>query len=147
MSTWYYKDKVFELPDEFTKDDWYGFVYCITNTENNRKYIGKKFFWSKKTLPKTKTRKRRKITYKESDWRSYWGSNKHLTEEVSEFGYDGYHREILHLCKNKAECAYLEAKEQIYRGVLLSDEYYNGIVNLRCGARGLDRLKNLEEDQ
>jgi hypothetical protein len=37
---------------DFTEDligNNYGFVYRITNKTNNRKYIGKKFFYSAKT--------------------------------------------------------------------------------------------------
>ena len=61
--TWLYKGLPYNPPEDFTTDDLYGFVYLITNRANAKKYVGKKFFWSKKTLPKTKTRKRRKITY------------------------------------------------------------------------------------
>ena len=131
---------MFKPPDNFSSDDYYGFVYCITNRASNRKYIGKKFFWSKKTLPITKTRKRRKRLLVESDWRDYFGSNKYLQEEIPTAGQDFYYREILHLCKSKGECAYLEAKEQFDRGVLLSDDYYNGIIQVRIGAKSVKNL-------
>ena len=45
-------------------------------------YVGKKFFWFKKTKPKTKTRKRRQRLLVESDWKTYYGSNKHLKADV-----------------------------------------------------------------
>tara|TARA_Y100001972_G_C7476874_1_gene242547 strand:+ start:78 stop:509 length:432 start_codon:yes stop_codon:yes gene_type:complete len=138
--TWKYKGKPYNPPEGFTKDDLQGFVYCITNRATGKMYIGKKFFWSKKTLPKTKTRKRRKITYVESDWRNYYGSNKHLIEDVNKQGKDFYYREILHLCKTKGECAYMETKEQFDRQVLLSDKYYNGIINCRIGAKSVKNL-------
>ena len=138
---WKYKGLVWEPPDDFSLNDYYGFVYCITNRGTNQKYIGKKFFWSKKTLPKTKTRKRRKITYVESDWRDYYGSNRVLQEEVQTAGTDCYYREILHLCKTKGECAYMEAKEQFDRNVLLTDEYYNGIISCKIGAPSVKELK------
>tara|TARA_B100000927_G_C16470506_1_gene471365 strand:+ start:1996 stop:2433 length:438 start_codon:yes stop_codon:yes gene_type:complete len=137
---WIYKGVTFKPPDNFSSDDYYGFVYCITNRASNRKYIGKKFFWSKKTLPITKTRKRRKRLLVESDWRDYFGSNKYLQEEITTAGQDFYYREILHLCKSKGECAYLEAKEQFDRGVLLSDDYYNGIIQVRIGAKSVKNL-------
>ena len=121
--------------------DWYGFVYCITNRATNKKYIGKKFFWSKKVLPKTKSRKRRKITYVESDWRDYYGSNRVLNEEREVAGNEIYHREILRLCKTKGECAYYEAKEQFEREVLLTDDYYNGIISCKIGGPSVKNLK------
>jgi len=144
MNDWIYQGLKFTPDEPFTYErygnEWYGFVYCITHRGTNRKYIGKKFFWSKKTLPITKTRKRRKITYVESDWRTYYGSNKHLNEELEQHGKEFYHREILHLCKTKGECAYMETKEQFDREVLLKDEYYNGIINCRIGAKSLKNL-------
>lgn len=139
MNNWIYKGRKFEPPEEFTPDIWYGFVYIITNRATNRKYVGKKFFWSKKTLPITKTRKRRKRLLVESDWRKYYGSNKHLVEDVKTQGEDMFHREILHLCKSKGECSYRETKEQFDREVLLTDDYYNGIINCRIGANSVKK--------
>ena len=51
-------DEEFEPELEFL-EDYVGFVYCITEVETDKKYIGKKLFWKPKTLPITKTRKRR----------------------------------------------------------------------------------------
>lgn len=140
MNDWIYKGHKFEPPEDFSPDVWYGFVYCITHRGTGKKYVGKKFFWKSKTLPITKTRKRRQRLKVESDWRDYYGSNKHLNEEVEKHGRDFYHREILHLCKTKGECAYMETKEQFDREVLLKDEYYNGIINCRIGAKSLKNL-------
>ena len=139
---WTLKGVKWNPPDNFSQDIYYGFVYCITNRATGQKYIGKKFFWSKKTLPITKKRKRRKITYVESDWRDYYGSNRILNEEIETAGTDCYYREILHLCKTKGECAYMEAKEQFDRNVLLTDEYYNGIISCKIGAKSVKDLKN-----
>ena len=138
---WHYQGKEFIPPEDFSSDDYYGFVYLITNRATGRMYIGKKFFWSKKTLPITKTRKRRKRLLVESDWRNYYGSNVHLQEEVNTQGDEIFYREILHLCKTKGECAYMEAKEQFSRDVLISDKYYNGIINCRIGAQSVKNLK------
>ena len=137
---WIYKGKVFTPPEDFNSEHWYGFVYCITNRASDKRYIGKKFFWNKKTLPITKKRKRRVRTLIESDWRTYYGSNKHLKEEVENVGEGIYHREILHLCKTKGECAYLEAKEQFDREVLLSEKYYNGIISCRINEKSVKNL-------
>ena len=138
-SPWMYEGRPYEPPKDFTPDDIYGFVYCITNRATNKKYVGKKFFWKAKTLPITKTRKRRKRLKVESDWKDYWGSNKHLVEDVNKQGKDMFYREILHLCKTKGECAYMETKEQFDREVLLTDDYYNGIINCRIGANSVKK--------
>ena len=138
---WLYKGRVFVPPENFSSDDYYGFVYEITNRCNGKKYIGKKFFWSQKTLAKTKTRKRRKKILIESDLRNYFGSNKILSEEVKTQGESIFHRNILHLCNTKGECAYLEAKEQFDKEVLMSDKYYNGIINVRLGGNAVKGLK------
>ena len=138
--SWIYKGRKYKLPKDATPNDLYGFVYCITNRATNKKYIGKKFFWKAKTLPITKTRKRRKKLKVESDWKDYWGSNKHLQEDIKNCGQDMFYREILHLCKTKGECAYMETKEQFDREVLLSDKYYNGIINCRIGAQSVKNM-------
>ena len=138
---WVYEGKKYELPEDYDHKDVYGFVYLITNRATGRMYVGKKFFWSKKTLPITKTRKRRKKLLVESDWKDYYGSNTYLKEEVEKQGNEMFHREILHLCKTKGECAYMEAKEQFNRDVLINDKYYNGIINCRIGAQSVKNLK------
>lgn len=138
---WYYNDREFN-PSEDELRDWQGFVYIITDLTNNKKYIGKKGFWSRKTLPplKGKTRKRRSIV--ESNWRDYFGSSDLVKQLLAENGEQGFRREILYLCKSKGEMGYLEAKEQFDRSVLLDDTYYNGIINCRIHRSHVQRLKN-----
>jgi len=139
---WYYNDREFN-PSEDELRDWQGFVYIITDLTNNKKYIGKKGFWSRKTLPplKGKTRKRRSIV--ESNWRDYFGSSDLVKQLLAENGEQGFRREILYLCKSKGEMGYLEAKEQFDRSVLLDDTYYNGIVNCRIHRSHVARLKQV----
>jgi len=138
---WYYNDREFN-PSEDELRDWQGFVYIITDLTNNKKYIGKKGFWSRKTLPplKGKTRKRRSIV--ESNWRDYFGSSDLVKQLLAENGEQGFRREILYLCKSKGEMGYLEAKEQYDRSVLLDDTYYNGIINCRIHRSHVQRLKD-----
>lgn len=138
---WQYQGKDYNLPKEYSHKDIYGFVYLITNRATGRMYVGKKFFWKAKTLPITKTRKRRKKLKVESDWKNYWGSNKHLQKDVEKQGEEMFHREILHLCKTKGECAYMETKEQFDREVLMTENYYNGIINCRIGGNAVKNLK------
>ena len=126
---WTYKgEPVDEIPEGVI-----GFVYLITNLTNNKKYIGKKLAQFKKTRPPLKGKKRKRRTTVESDWREYWGSSDKLQEDVNELGPENFNREILYFCTSRGELSYLEAQEQFDRQVLLTDEYYNGIINVRVG--------------
>jgi len=122
---WTYNDKIFTENDI---DNNYGFVYIITNDITNRKYIGKKLFWSSKTKQVNKKKKKFKIP---SDWQDYYGSNDELKRDIEKYGKENFTRTIIHLCKSKGECSYLEAKEQFVRNVIESDEYYNTWIMVR----------------
>ena len=130
---WYYENKIFEV----TPEEYQGFVYLITELDTDKKYIGKKFFWKPKTLPKTKTRKRRVRTRVESDWRSYYGSSKEVQQIVEDKGSDNFKREILRLCKTKGECSYYEAKLQFEYDVLLRDDFYNAFIGCKIHSKHL----------
>lgn len=135
---WQYKDKIFEPEESFIKD-YHGFVYCITEIDTGKKYIGKKFFWRSKILPVTKTRKRRKRTLVESDWRTYYGSNETLKERVVEGSETNYRREIIQLCRTKGDCSYHEARLQFENDVLLDDNYYNNFIGCKIHSRHLTK--------
>jgi len=131
--TWYYQEEVVtELPD-----DCVGFVYLITNKANSRMYVGKKLAKFSKTTYKTVklkngTKKKKKVRSKiDSDWMEYYGSSIELNKDVELLGEDSFSREILFFCKSKAECSYIEAREQFARKVLESDDYYNGQISVR----------------
>lgn len=137
---WYYEDKEYN-PSEDELSNWVGFVYLITEKETGKKYVGKKFFWSTRKLPPLKGQKRRRTKKTQSDWMKYYGSSEELKLLVEERGGDAYHREILHLCKTKGECSYLEAKEQFDRDVLLRDDYYNEFIGCKIHSKHLPKLK------
>ena len=132
---WIYNDQVFED----TPEEYQGFVYMITETDTNKKYIGKKFLWKPKTLPKTKKRKRRVKTRVESDWKMYYGSSREVQQLVESKGKDKYKREILKLCRTKGECSYYEAKYQFDYDVLLSDEFYNELISCKIHSKHIRR--------
>jgi len=121
-------------PVEELPEDCEGFVYLITNLTNEQKYVGKKLARFKVTKPPLKGRKNKRRSTKESDWRTYFGSSDHLNADVKELGEDKFTREILYYCQSRGMLSYLEAKEQFDRKVLLTDEYYNGIINVRVGS-------------
>jgi len=100
-------------------------------------YIGKKLSKFSKTTYKTVTlkngtKKKKKIKSKiDSDWMEYYGSSIELNKDVESLGKENFTREILFFCKSKAECSYVEAREQFSRRVLESDTYYNGQISCR----------------
>lgn len=122
---WKYNNEIFT--EEMIGDN-YGFVYIITNTTTNKQYIGKKFFYSTRTKQVKGKKKKLKVS---SDWKTYYGSNVELQNDIKILGEENFQREIIHLCKSKGVCGYLEAKEQFNRNVLESDEYYNSWIMIR----------------
>jgi len=116
---WLYNDQEF---DEDIIGDNIGFVYIIHNLSNNKKYIGKKLFKFSRTK---KVKGKKKKTKVESNWKSYFGSNEELLEDVKVLGEQYFSRAILHLCKSKGTANYLEMKEQILHNALESDVFYN----------------------
>ena len=130
-------------------DDCVGFVYIITNQLSGRKYIGKKLAKFSKTTVKTVkfkngNKRKRKIRSKiDSDWREYYGSSPELQKDIEQLGAENFTRQILYYCKSKAECSYIEAREQFARRVLESNDYYNGIINCRIhGSHIKDKLSS-----
>jgi hypothetical protein len=96
-------------------------------------YVGKKLAKFKKTRPPLKGRINKRRSKVESDWREYWGSSDHLLEDVEKLGEKNFTRQILYICSGRGAMSYLEAREQFERRVLESDDYYNGIINVRVG--------------
>lgn len=124
----------------FTSDmigDYIGFVYQITNLDNGKKYIGKKWFWSTKKLPPLKGKKRKRTVVKESDWNTYYGSSEEVKLLVEQQGPETFEREILRLCNTKGECTYYEAKYQFDFDVLLRDDYYNEFIGCKIHSKHL----------
>ena len=140
---WTYQGKIIkELPQ-----DCEAFVYLITNLTDNKKYVGKKLAKFKTPKKPLKGRKNKRRGTKESDWKTYWGSSESLIDDLQRLSEDKFTREILYFCPSRGVASYLEAQEQFERKVLETDEYYNGIINVRIGGSKILResLKNLSK--
>ena len=111
----------------------YGFIYEIINTTNSKSYIGKKQMVRKIRRKPLKGKKRKRIDYIESDWKSYTGSSDALNEDIENLGKDKFKFKVLMFCNSKFELSYFEAKIQFEKDVLLNENYYNGIINCRIG--------------
>ena len=134
MSSWTYEGQ------PFTSDmigEYFGFVYLITNLDNDKMYVGKKWFWSTRKLPPLKGKTRKRRVQKESDWQKYYGSSDEVKLLVEQHGEDNFDREILRLCKTKGECSYYELVEQVDREVLLRDNYYNSFIGVKIHSKHL----------
>jgi hypothetical protein len=120
---WTYNGKVFSNEDIGEN---YGFVYMIVNKINNKKYIGRKYFY--KSIKNKKTKKRES---KICGWMLYTGSSDEVNAEIKKFGIINFERIILSLHSTLGETNYAEIREQFSRDVLYSllesgeREYYN----------------------
>lgn len=122
---WYCRPR--EIPHDF-----FGFVYIIQNLSTGRKYIGKKQRYSASSR-RLKGKKNKKHFKKESDWREYCGSCKELLKDIEICGKSNFSFEIIKFCSSKSDLAYSEAKLQFDNDVLLREDFYNGIINVRIG--------------
>lgn len=138
---WLYKDqdgstKEFRTLEDFPTDT-FGFVYKVTNICDGRFYIGKKVLYNNVTKTLTKKEiaewdkpgrvpKKRKLQ-KESDWETYWGSNKQIKQDLKDMGEDCFTREILTFCKSKKQLSYYEVYWQMHLQVLQIDSYNDNI--------------------
>lgn len=131
---WLFEGKEFDSSDSRI-ESLAGFVYCITDLTNGKKYIGKKTLWSTRKLKPLKGKTRRRVKKTQSDWMSYYGSNEEVKLLIESNGSDKFKREILKLCKTKGLMSYYEAKEQFDREVLFSDQYYNEFIGCKIHSK------------
>ena len=123
---WIYEGRPFTSDDI---GDYYGFVYCITNTNTQRSYIGRKYFVQKR---KPKGAKRRVTS--ESNWKQYYGSSEELKQDIRSHGRDNFRREILSLHGTIGKVNYEETRQLFLNDVLtekLTDgtpAYYNSNI-------------------
>ena len=127
-NAWTYQGTTFTSDDI---NDFFGYVYCITNLQTGRKYIGRKYFVQKRK-PRSGKGKRRVTS--ESDWKKYYGSSDELKGDLKKFGKGIFKREILSLHKTKGIVNFEETKQLFLNNVLteaLDDgtpAYYNSNI-------------------
>ena len=125
-NAWTYKGSTF-ISDDI--NDFFGFVYRITNLQTNRKYIGRKYFAQRR---KPRGGKRRVTS--ESDWKKYYGSSAELKADVKALGKSIFKREILSLHTTLGKVNYEETRQLFLHNVLtesLADgtpSYYNSNI-------------------
>ena len=123
---WYYKGTAFTSNDI---GDFFGYVYCITNLQSGKKYIGRKYFTSRRKPPGGK----RKVT-SESDWKKYYGSSKKLKSDVKALGKSAFKREIISLHSTLGQVNYEETRQLFINNVLTeatddgSPAFYNSNI-------------------
>ena len=115
----------------------FGFTYRITHVPSGKDYIGKKVLQhnrkaklTKKDLTLYERQPGRKPSYKritkESDWKTYYGSNKYLLELLKTEPKENFKREILTLASSKKLLTYEETKALfIYQVLEKPDEFFN----------------------
>lgn len=123
-----------EFNNEMVPEGAVGFVYCINNITNGRKYIGRKSLYSdrktkisnkEKTLTKN-NRKKFKVVRKDSNWINYTGSSDDLNLDIKKG--DIIEKIILQWCYSKLQLTYYETKYLFINNVLESTLYYNNNI-------------------
>ena len=123
---WTYEGSAFTSADI---NDFFGFVYRITNLQTGKQYIGRKYFYSKR---KPRGGKRRVTS--ESDWKQYYGSSDELKADRKIFGSDIFKREILSHHETLGNENFEETRQLFLNNVLtesLTDgtpAYYNSNI-------------------
>ena len=129
---WIYKTNPIEDISQFPNNT-YGFVYMVTHKPTGKSYIGKKIlhFTKKVKLGKKEIaalegvvgrRPSYKLAVKESTWKTYWGSNKYLTELYKTEPKENFERHIIVCSPTKKLLTYYEVKYQMVYQVLENPE-------------------------
>jgi hypothetical protein len=136
---WKYKEQIIENIEDFGQETPFGFIYIVTHVPTGKKYLGKKslFHTLNKKLGKKElaqqpvTRGRAKTTkqiVKESDWKTYYGSEDFIKTLIKENKQNEFTREIIQLVYNKKLLTYFECKYQFTYGVLENPEWINSNI-------------------
>jgi hypothetical protein len=135
LPTWVYNSKPITNLNDFPKDT-FGFIYIVKNTDTNKSYIGKKVLYHNKKVKLGKKevaeltgvgrKPTTKIVTKESDWETYYGSNKEVMQLIKEGKQSLFTRTIIKLAPNKKLLTYYETQALFTYKVLEHPEsFYN----------------------
>ena len=135
LPTWVYNSKPITNLNDFPKDT-FGFIYIVKNNDTNKSYIGKKVLYHNKKVKLGKKevaeltgvgrKPTTKIVTKESDWESYYGSNKEVMQLIKDGKQDLFTRTIIKLAPNKKLLTYYETQPLFTYKVLEHPEsFYN----------------------
>lgn len=133
---WHYNGKEISEISHFPKNT-FGFIYKIEHIPSGKSYIGKKVLYHNRKVKVTKKDllvyegvKGRKPTHKrvvkESDWKTYYGSNKPLLELIKTEPIENFERYIIKLAPNKKLLTYYETQYQfMYQVLERPDMFFN----------------------
>jgi hypothetical protein len=135
LPTWVYNSKPITNLNDFPKDT-FGFIYIVKNNDTNKSYIGKKVLYHNKKVKLGKKevaeltgvgrKPTTKIVTKESDWETYYGSNKEVMQLIKEGKQSLFTRTIIKLAPNKKLLTYYETQALFTYKVLEHPEsFYN----------------------
>ena len=131
---WKYENNPITKLTDFPEET-HGFIYLVTHIPTGKKYLGKKSLQSvrniklgKKELNTLKEERKnqglrgatpkKKQVIKESDWKTYYGSQTEIKKLVKEGNKEDFQREILMFVKSKKLLTYYECKFLFEHGVL-----------------------------
>ena len=146
---WTYKNEEIQGISDFP-DNTYGFIYMITHLPSGKAYIGKKILQHTRKVKLTKRelaeyegvvgrRPSYKLAVKESDWQTYWGSNKYLKELLKEEPKENFERHIIICAPSKKLLTYYEVKYQmVYQVLEKPDEFFNDNILGKFFTRDFD---------
>jgi hypothetical protein len=134
---WLYNNEVVETIEDIPANT-FGFIYITTHIPSGMAYIGKKSLYhnvkrklTKKELAEQTGRGRKSTTetiQKESDWKTYYGSEDFIKQRIKEKKQDEFKREIIHFVENKKMLTYFECKYQFMYGVIENENYLNSNI-------------------
>ena len=135
----------------------YWFVYKVKHIPSNKTYIGKKILFftrkvklGKKELEALGTVIGRKPSYKlavkESDWQTYYGSQKEIKTLLKESKTSDWERSIIKCVPSKKLLTYFEVKYQmLYQVLEKPDEFFNDNILGKFYTKDFAEIKEFED--